>query len=112
MIETKTIEFANWPIAPVKDPLDDFFEKLSQTPRDWEVTKAGHIRRMIGAATVDCPISAVTGDHNDFGNPIPAAKRIGLSHGDAVQVFNAADGAGTYRARLLEACGTEERHEN
>ena len=114
MIETQVTPLPDWlVVTPVKDPVDDFFEKLSQTPRDWEVTKHGHIRRMIGVATTDCPISAVTGDHNDFGSPVPAARGIGMSHIDAYRVFEAAQNEHTiYRARLLEACGLEERHDS
>ena len=115
MIETKVRELKNWPIAvPVKDPLDDFFEKLAQTPRDWEVVGSGRIRRLIGdGPNRVCPISAVTGNPEDFDNPLPAARRLGISHSDAYRVFDAAECPGnSYRARLLEACGIEERHDS
>ena len=106
------VTITRWPIAPVKDPVDDFFERLTGTPRDWEVMKDGRIRRLNGLTT-DCPISAVTGDPKDFGFPIAAARGIGMDHKDARRVFEAADGLDThYRARLLEACGIEERHDS
>ena len=74
---------------------------------------SGRIRRLKGLTT-DCPISAVTGDNNDFDNPVGAAKRkLGMSPDEAFLIFDGADGAANhYRVRLLEATGLEELHDS
>lgn len=88
---------------------DEFCVLLSKTPRKWELRwLGGWYRLRLGE---DCPISAVTGDPRDYGEPDQAGIRLGLRPGVAETIVDAADGVPDgathrrYRRRLLEACG-------
>ena len=113
-MKTKTVEFAHWPIAPV-NPVDDFFEKLGQTPRTWFLERDGAIRCRDTDWRLWCPVSAATGVRADFTSPSHAARtRLGIDKATSRTIGPAADHYGTIRqamrARLLEATGLEERH--
>lgn len=100
--------------------LEEFYAKLAQTPRDWQLTHRGRVRM---ATYMDdksdcycyhCPISAVTRNLDDFGAPNIAAETLGLSSGDALAIIAAADRETRdshydrrVRARILEACGLD-----
>ena len=93
--------------------IDEFFEALEKTPRDWvRCLGVGAIRRS-GAFARQCPITAVAGfgerEHfwmyGDCGYWVEAARVLGLPIKDARKIVNAADKRGSLRARLLAACG-------
>jgi hypothetical protein len=94
--------------------LDEFFEELRRTPRNWKLSPTGAIR--MGC---DCPVTAVcamvrwkTYTSDNF---IEAAKELGLAGGPRDEIQMAADvaqadwlsrnGLTEMRARLLVACG-------
>ena len=118
--ETKVRELADWPIAvPVKEelksPAERFYERLAKTPRRWKIGEAGEIRSRAWWQLLDrCPVSAVTGRDSDYGHPDSALREMGVSYWDAVEIFMSADRSCSdpSRARLLEACGLEERHDS
>ena len=115
-MKTKTsIVIKDWPVLPVKDPLDDFFEKLAKTPREWFLENGALRLRVRGV--LQCPVSAVTGNSDDFCSPYEACDRMGME-GAHVIPWAADDNPNMYknqkeiRVRLLEACGVEERHDS
>jgi hypothetical protein len=91
--------------------LEQFLEKLEQTPRDWYLygSRKVLIRRMKGknAAWSQCPVSSLfcrnAGDYRS------AALDLGLSQDLAEMIAAAADGWPDHepdlRAKLLKACG-------
>jgi len=85
--------------------LEQFLEKLEQTPRDWGLTMV-FIRRGKGE-DYQCPLAAVAGIF-DVSAPHDYAKKLGLSIKLANRIIEA-DGCLTLepelRAKLLKACG-------
>lgn len=89
--------------------IDDFLEKLKQTPRDWITSTSGEIRRWNGTICC-CPITSC-----DPWGPSPchqyghAALAMGLNLEQYSSIMHAADNHRAHdpalRARLLEACG-------
>ena len=109
-MKTKTsTEITNWPIAPVKDPVDDFFEKLAQTPREWFLEEDGALRYRDSDGRLHCPVSAVTGIQRDFCAPAVAARNMGIDKPTSRAIPASADrpalGAPAIRGRLQEREG-------
>ena len=117
--ETKVRELPDWlVVTPVKEtnPVDDFFEKLSQTPREWFLDDDGALR-LRARGVLQCPVSAVTGDSADYSSPYEACDRIGLKGAHVIPWTSDAKpkmykDQKEMRTRLLEACGIEERHDD
>lgn len=94
--------------------LEQFLEKLEQTPRDWVLDamvtqeQALSIRR----GFMQCPISAM---RDGMGSNYPSiAKELGLDIALANDIAKAADASPEgydpeLRAKLLKACGLEVR---
>lgn len=104
-------------------PLDEFFEELAKTPRDWDNTY-GYVRRMHSDTRI-CPILAVgaakglelprTPGGNPSNDSAPTlGPELGLSPLEVRQIMATADGRVCMwrerldRNRLLRACGLEE----
>ncbi|MDA4119960.1 MAG: hypothetical protein OK436_05180 [Thaumarchaeota archaeon] len=94
--------------------LDEFLEKLKETPRDWEIKAGGLIRRGdSGTVEYACPLGELITDPDICHrlNWMRAGRILGLSDNDAYFVKMAADGRRSQpdlRKRLLEACGLVE----
>lgn len=93
--------------------IDEFLERLSQTPRTWYVVGGLRVRcdaRGFGRRLY-CPITAVTGVWEDTGRAVSAGVQIGLSRKDAVNLVLAADNTldndplRQLRQQLERACG-------
>ena len=83
--------------------LDDFLNRLEQTPRRWTDKEKLRLGRM-------CPITAVGGGRHPAGDAYGVAARLGLAPTLAVRIIQAADvrsdlSHADLRARLLKACG-------
>ena len=90
-----------------------FLAKLRETPRDWQITPLGAIRRWDGFPEVlCCPITAVAATPVDSGRALDVAKDIKLPQSVTNKVIAAADGMwhleAAVRRDLLAACGLEE----
>jgi len=91
--------------------LDEFFAKLEQTPREWELeTSECDPKRKWIALGPHCPLSFVAGTEPLRVNL--AALALDLDLRDALAIADAADnvnvrqpGFGKMRRRLLKACG-------
>lgn len=93
----------------MKMSLDQFLEKLAQTPRDW-VLAGSLIRCGMNVFGSECPISCLAG-RKSWEYP-DAARLLGISDDDARDIAYAADINSTkdthraeLRTKLLEACG-------
>lgn len=93
--------------------IDQFIEKLRQTPRDWRpvITDRGTLRRGT-RKTYQCPLGSVAYPNPReaaCGEPYRYGRELGLSLEDTKLIFDAADGIfgcdPTLRRRLIEACG-------
>jgi hypothetical protein len=88
--------------------LEQFLERLRETPRGWIVSSNGLIRYIKGDEYA-CPISAVAGRFNGgIGMPRTLAGKLGLSAWLTDDIVGAADSIfckADLRKQLLEACG-------
>jgi len=88
---------------------DEFLDRLSKTPRTWEIRFLGQIIR----GPLDCcPITGTDGPGIDAINWQDSATRLDLSPQLAVTIMKAADNDPLHdinlRADLLRACGLED----
>jgi hypothetical protein len=87
--------------------LDEFFEALQNTPRDWYLANNCIRRGPDERYKRHCPISTLM--NRDAGAPFQCAEELGLSRSDAWAVIDAADGWGSFnpelRTKLMKACG-------
>lgn len=85
--------------------LDEFIEKLRETPRTWETRGDGRIR--LGGC---CPISSLRMTEADYW--LRVSQELGLDRDLAETIVIAADNWDHHdaplRARLLDACGLVE----
>ena len=86
--------------------LDEFFRKLRETPRNWEIGPAGAIRQKMC-----CPLEIVAG--TGPGSFWRAGRKLGLPTALVDEIVEAADEDENHdpklRARLLRACGLKEK---
>ena len=87
--------------------IDEFLEKLKETPREWCITGTGTIRSHRGLGDWTCPVCKVAGVSGQMA--WMHIKSLGLSQCDADSIVAAADlrpeYSETLRARMLYACG-------
>ena len=88
---------------------DSFIECLRETPRTWCLGAHGALRTWVDGM-FHCPISALVGSREAYGNPVTYGElELGLSCHDAYEIACAADSSNTIfqelRTRLLEATG-------
>lgn len=101
--------------TPARMTLDEFFERLRQTPRDWRVTERGGIRRGNGDFMDEqqCPISSLADRPViDWGI---AFRELQLDGDLSMRILDSADCDGhnegyrwfdpALRAKLLDRCG-------
>lgn len=98
--------------------IDEFMERLEQTPRQWEIGVRGscHTIRLNGL----CPITAVEGSGKSAVNYLSAARALGLSTTAIYQITEASDYGAEglkenlrpLRRRLLKACGLPPEDDN
>lgn len=91
--------------------IDEFLDKLSETPRDWYYTEEGRIRRRRYGLQIQCPITALC--DKDFLLHRECAHQLGLSDNDRTEIIQVADLIRPVydhdlRVKLLKACGLEE----
>lgn len=85
--------------------LDEFLAALRETPRDWQCTPAGGIRRSQEMGVLICPITEIDGRKLDAMHWKQASRRLGLSAGLATCIVVASDSAaGELRSQILDAC--------
>lgn len=93
--------------------IDEFIEQLEKTPRDWRLDGERLISRGFNGACPICAVATLLGKNPDsFGvSYFRVAPLIDLDGDTANAIAHAADGYGDpdLRARLLRACGLEER---
>lgn len=97
-------------MTEAKMTLDQFIEKLKGTRHMKWVLHNDRFIRSFATGACECPISAVSGNNDDFAYPTTAgASRLGLTNADAQAIVNAADRDGelddALRSRLLSAVG-------
>lgn len=87
--------------------LDQFFEKLEQTPRDWYGSYSAIRRTDSNGWCGQCPVSSLGGLPIGFAWTV--AIDLGMDSADVERVIHAADNVigcdQDIRARLLKACG-------
>lgn len=92
--------------------IDEFLDKLSETPRDWYIRR-GLIRRR---GDDQCPITALCDKDVTLSREpyTECGHQLGLSDKDLKEIIKAADSTRLLpydhdlRMRLLKACGLEE----
>lgn len=92
--------------------LNEFIDRFGAAARG-RAHLDGNAIRIGGGSKPDCPVSAVTGNNDDFLMPVTACReQLGMTEHLAVRIVNAADGTPPcdyrLRARLLRAAGLEE----
>lgn len=92
--------------------LDQFLEKLEQTPRRWHLLSGDALRMSnedFSGWCNACPVSSVSGLH--AGLAWEVADAVGLCANDVIEVIRAADNQNGHdpelRQRLLKACGLQ-----
>ena len=89
--------------------IDEFLDRLSETPRDWYIREDGRIRRRRYGLQIQCPITALC-DNDDL-RLLECAQHLGLSNGDLWKLSKQPipiDHDHDLRMKLLKACGLEE----
>lgn len=96
--------------------LDEFFEELKKTPREWRINETGCVRSEDGACPVCAVLNRTNGKIVSFFNWYRAVEAGLMSQEDAKSIARAADNSWfkddpcdpALRARLLECCGLTE----
>ena len=80
--------------------LQQFLDKLAETPRDWQLRGGNGIRD----SELSCPLQVVFGKQTGYARE---ARDAGLSDDEVANIISASDNVGDlhYRPRLLKACG-------
>lgn len=89
---------------------EKFLAALRKTPRDWRLDR---LKRIRCGVENHCPISAVTGNIEDYRDPVTAGVGVlNLDRTDAEGIIDTADNSAVavprIRADLLAACGIKE----
>lgn len=90
---------------------EEFLAALRKTPRDWRLSTLGI--RCGHYPAQNCPISAVTGNLEHYGNPFDAGNRVlKMDAAEVNEIVAAADNWPSadphIRRDLLAACGIKE----